>query len=384
MNCRKRILTISSVLVVTGMACGLTATPTVIPKNRENQVITATHAAQQQVDEDRQGETEQSFTLQEIHTAKVLVASLNIRRGAGSNFPIDGYVSQDEILQVFAKSSDGYWILIDPEKSGWISSSYVELDTDLDDIPVYTTEMQFEAIASFSATPTSVKPEPGEESHLTATPQSSMPPISIDRNFEIVSLSIYSQDAETIMVFGELVNKSKLPMKNIRINNYLIDDKGIITAFDTGNVLVPWWYSLSHTGLLFPGEKAPFSAYFQIQSEWKEIDHDVFYELVEHDELELSNYYRDISLQNDSIVSLDNELKNFVISGEFLNTGMSSCSTIWIIATIYDKRGEIIGMDEMVTDTEIVQPGELKAFKFPVFARGDAEDYHLLFYAFKN
>lgn len=211
-----------------------------------------------------------------------------------------------------------------------------------------------------------------------------MTPISIDRNFEIISLSIYSQDAETIMVFGELVNKSKLPMKNIRINHYLIDDKGIITAFDTGNVLVPWWYSLSNTGLLFPGEKAPFSAYFQIQSEWKEIDHDVFYELVEHDELELSNYYRDISLQNDSIVSLDNELKNFVISGEFLNTGMSSCSTIWIIATIYDKRGEIIGIDEMVTDTEIVQPGELKAFKFPVFARGDAEDYHLLFYAFKN
>lgn len=186
------------------------------------------------------------------------------------------------------------------------------------------------------------------------------------------------------MVFGELVNKSKLPMKNIRINNYLIDGKGIIAAVDTGNVIVPWWYSLSHTGLLFPGEKAPFSAYFQIPSEWEEIDHDVFYELVEHDELESSGYYRDISLQNDSIAPLDNELRNFVISGEFLNTGMSSCSTIWIVATIFDKDGKIIGMDEMVTDTETLQPGERKAFKFPIFARGDAEDYHLLFYGFKH
>lgn len=93
--------------------------------------------------------------------AKILLSSINVRSGPGTNYESIGYMIQDDIAPIIASNNAGSWYNITfGETSGWISSQVAEL--------LYTDECDPIAIAI--TIPATSTPTPTPTSTLTHTP----------------------------------------------------------------------------------------------------------------------------------------------------------------------------------------------------------------------
>ncbi|MBX3013308.1 MAG: SH3 domain-containing protein [Caldilineaceae bacterium] len=67
-------------------------------------------------------------------------ANLNVRSGAGTDYPLVGKVANGATVTIVGRSELGDWLAIqlgsDPTELGWVATSYVQLDQELTGLPV--------------------------------------------------------------------------------------------------------------------------------------------------------------------------------------------------------------------------------------------------------
>jgi uncharacterized protein YgiM (DUF1202 family) len=104
-----------------------------------------------------------SFTAAVVHaqddlpTATVLVAKLNVRSGPGTNYARLGQVSAKDVLEVVGQAQNCGWLKVQTEDlAGWVSGQrqYIKLSTACSNIPAATVAAQPAAPASGAITAT--------------------------------------------------------------------------------------------------------------------------------------------------------------------------------------------------------------------------------------
>lgn len=68
--------------------------------------------------------------------AEVVNQSANLRAGPGTQYEIAGSVEQGERLPVYGRNENGSWLLLDADEEIWIWVSLVNVEEEIDSIPV--------------------------------------------------------------------------------------------------------------------------------------------------------------------------------------------------------------------------------------------------------
>ena len=324
-------------------------------------------------------ETQQVDTT--IATATINVHSINKRSGPSGDFPSIGYAFRDDIFPVYAKNKDSTWLLIDIEESIWVAAAYVDMNIDIDLLPFVGEDLTFQPVSVPTIEITEVLQNVETAKQNTITDEIADKRIEIldfsDSNLEVLNISVYELENGNLEIFGEVKNKSNHPLKNIVVTSVLFDNNNSIKATSSNFVLVPWWYSVTNNAVLFPNERAPFAIHFSQPGTWDDINALVNYDIAR--DIDTMDIYREIKSSNSIGFAEEIHNTNFTIKGELENYGNSTCATTWIVATLFDNDGQVIGIDETVTDSKIIRPGESKPFEINLFARGKVASYILLY-----
>jgi hypothetical protein len=171
---------------------------------------------------------------------QVILNTVNVRAGPGTEFDVIHFLSRDDNAFVLDTSDDGSWYKIELEDGGvgWVGSSVVEI------IDVVVTPI--------IAAPSDSDVSESELETATATP---FPPVYV----EVFNVNHYVNQRGTLWLYGEVMNFGSEPVKRIKLTATVYDEEGLVTVIGDSYAKTPLQFSLWHTGVLHPGEYAPFS-----------------------------------------------------------------------------------------------------------------------------
>lgn len=316
-------------------------------------------------------------------TARITATSKYIRTGPSSKFSSGGFLYQGDEVTIFAKNIDGSWLLIDDSKSSWIYNQYIEVHGDLGKVPIFDQGVVFSPVTSeeeSTVNPANEEPVNAQQETISQEELISisglMPP-----NVQVSELSVFELITGGSDVYGELTNIGDKPIQNVSASVIFVgSNSGKLFKANT-LVLVPWQANLFYPGVVYPGETVPFGAHIQNVDKSQRL-----YVSVESDKADFSNdrTYTDLLLSTEIGKSIDEHPYNFEISGTILNIGNASVRSIWIVAILYDNEGKVVGMDETITDSNLLAPGENKDFLIRLTSCSSVESYALLFHAMED
>ena len=317
--------------------------------------------------------------------ATINVSRVNLRIGPGTNYAIAGKAESGDIFPIYGKISNGDWLWIDWSQPVWVATELVEIGVDMSIIPVVKDNAGTTVTADIlnSPTPEIVVTEPISTSEAigTTTPT----PVAVKARVEVVNLTSYQSTSGFVdLIFmGEVLNLRNEPLKKIDVTIELLDANGNLLDFESGRVKTPWGFNLWNTGVLYPSLKAPYRVSFDDPGSWTEFNVSIDYSLADRKDIE--NHHREVEVINDTGRPIDDILYNYQITGEVKNTGFVHCYNTWIVATLFDNDGNVIGINETVTDIDTdndkLVPGETVPFKIEMYARGEVAYYELIFFA---
>lgn len=325
-------------------------------------------------------ELEPDMSTDEIVTARVTATSKYIRTGPGGDFSGGGFLYKDDVVTIFAKSIDGYWFLIDRSKPSWIYNEHIELNGDLDKVPIFDQGILYESISTEEKNDENPGNEEQSADNLEFLTLEEL--ISNDElitpNIHVSELSVFEQISGGLDVYGEITNIGNKPIKNVKVSIIFekSNSKELLRAYAL--VLIPWQPSLSHAGVIFPGEKVPFGAHIQGIDKSQSL-----YVSVESETSDNSNdlTYTDLFLSSEKGEIVKEHPYTFEISGAIRNDGNANIRSIWIVAILYNTEGKVVGMEETITDSNLLKPSEDKNFLMRLTSRSDVESYALIFHA---
>jgi len=311
--------------------------------------------------------------------ATVIAANCNLRSGPGKNYAVVGNAKQGDVFPVFGKDETGEWIQVDWEKQVWISASLLKLDIEKSNLPV---------IVASSPSVTSTQALVQEVTQPVGTPTlapigtSTVTPIVSNGFIEVFNISTYNSDGDLI-IYGEVRNIGDKPVKHAEVSITLYDVNGNLLDTDSATVSAPLEFSAWYFGILYPSEQAPFRIIFDNPGNWKEIRTSIEYE--EATESDYSDQYKDLRVIHDTGRAINEWLFNYKVSGEIENIGDITCGPVRIVVTLYNNKGQIVGMEETgMTDVERLNPGETAPFTVEVYARGPVAYYRIIVAAIKH
>ena len=133
-------------------------TPTALPSPSETSVVAPAAATEA------------------VAQVRVDASSINVRSGPGVNYPSTGFLSEDEIVRVVARTSQESWFLVELPSGGlgWVSATVVELINPErpEQIPTAATIPAPPPTDTPTPTPTPVPPTPRPRPQRTNTPTS--------------------------------------------------------------------------------------------------------------------------------------------------------------------------------------------------------------------
>jgi uncharacterized protein YraI len=308
-----------------------------------------------------------------LGNATVTVNNANLRSGPGTTFEVVASSKFNEVLPVYGKDKDSQWVIIDLKEGIWISTMIVDLDVDINSIPVYEDEMNVTKSGEIF------------DDNSTNNDSSNYDDIETENSnifnnkIELISYSTYYSSTGDLIVLGEVMNIGESVLKSVEVTITLRDEDGNLLDFDSSYVYTPWQHNLWNTGVLYPDELAPFRISFDDAGKWVELIPDV--DFVEARESDYRKHYRDITIINHVGRSVNTFIYNYQITGELENTGDLSSGDVWIVATLYDNQNKIVGFDESLTDFDLLNPRDIKPFKVEIYARGKVDHYKLYYYA---
>ena len=168
----------------------------------------------------------------------------------------------------------------------------------------------------------------------------------------------YIDDDNLLHIVGEIVNYTDKPISQIQIS---------ATIFSNGNSEISTINAntLSHT--IMPGMKAGFDILFS-----------------KNDSILANNYeldfnYKIASAKNQVIEITTSEisrdsLDNLAIVGTITNQGEITANMINVVATLYDRDGNVVTVSKTQTQPDFLKPGDENFFLVPVFDKKQASN----------
>lgn len=219
------------------------------------------------------------------------------------------------------------------------------------------------------------EPLPTQETKPTNTPE---PALSL----EIASVSHYPSSDGDIVFFGEVVNTGDLPIAEPSVSITLYDKNGGVLVADSSTADLPLALSLWFTGVVYPGERAPFSNYIDNPGDWSDFKVDLSFE--EASASDFRRHCTDFSVTNDTGRAIDNILYNYRVSGEIENTGDKICGPVRFAVTMYNDNGDVVGVKTEMVDVEPFDPGDKVAFTIDDYVYSDVASYSILMRAIEQ
>jgi hypothetical protein len=204
-----------------------------------------------------------------------------------------------------------------------------------------------EAVVEIMATKT-LTPLPTETPLPTAT---STP--EREAEVELLETASYFDQANDFNVIGLIKNVGAVPIEDVGIT---------VTVHDASGTVVATRETFSYLDVVFPGETAPFIAYF-----FDDIPADVSYE-VEVDAEVASEFMLNLNYREFEILSAEGGLSDsgysYSILGEVHNTGEKVAESVSIHALLFNSEGALIGYATTVTKYAILSAGSTSPFEF--------------------
>ena len=175
----------------------------------------------------------------------------------------------------------------------------------------------------------------------------------------------YIGDDGMLHIVGEIQNNSKSPLNKIKILAVLIDENGDeINKFD-GKVM---------SNVLMPGMKGSFDIITTERNLDKNLGYDLDFE------------YKLAAPKSQVIEIVSSELtrdklNNVVISGTIENNGEITANMINVIATLYDRDGNVLTVSKVQTQPDFLRAGAESHFLIPIYEKSqsiNAVDYTII------
>jgi len=204
-------------------------------------------------------------------------------------------------------------------------------------------------------------------------------PIFKDEMIEIFNLSHHETHNKELVVYGEARNIGNEKLKSIQVTLSIYDTNNNILDTNHSYVKLPWGMNIWNEGVLYPNEKAPFKIILEHPGNWEKMKVSLNYDFATKGDI--ANHYHDLTILNSTGREISELFYNYQIIGEYINSGNSTCGNLWLVATAYNKDGEVIGCESGLVETGDTLPGEERQFTFDMYVRDQVEFYELLFYA---
>ena len=156
----------------------------------------------------------------------------------------------------------------------------------------------------------------------------------------------YIGDDDALHIVGEIENNLQVPLNQVNVNVTLLDEnKHIITIKETSSLV----------NIIMPGMKAPFDLILtnneakKTKSYSLELDYNISAP---------KNQVIDIT---ESELSRDNH-NNLIITGTVLNRGDITANTVAVIATLYDKEGNVAAVSRIHPEPDYLRADDYAFF----------------------
>jgi len=166
----------------------------------------------------------------------------------------------------------------------------------------------------------------------------------------------YIGDDGMLHIVGEIQNNSKSPLNKIKILAVLTDENGNeINKFD-GKMM---------SNVLMPGMKGSFD----IIAHQKDLNGDFSYDL---------DFEYNLTAPKSQVIDIvsseltRDQLNNAVISGTIENNGEITANMINVIATLYDRDGNVLTVSKVQTQPDFLRAGEESHFVIPVYEKSQS------------
>ena len=175
----------------------------------------------------------------------------------------------------------------------------------------------------------------------------------------------YIDDDGTLHIVGEIENNTTVPLNQIIITAKLLDGNG----FQIGQV-----NGESSTNVLMPGMNSAFDIII------------TGYDLHAITNYNLEFDYKITDPKNQAIEIISSELKrdsqgNLVISGMLENQGEITANMINVIATLYDRDGNVVTISNVRIQPDFLRSGDSTFFIVPIYEKSQSVfvvDYTLI------
>ena len=168
----------------------------------------------------------------------------------------------------------------------------------------------------------------------------------------------YIDDNNLLHIVGEIVNYTDKPISQIEIS---------ATTFSSTDSKITTINSNTPSHTIMPGMKAGFDILFSEKDP----------SLVNYYELNFN--YKIASAKNQVIEITSSEisrdsLDNLAIVGTITNQGEITANMINVVATLYDRDGNVVTVSKTQTQPDFLKPGDENFFLMPVFDKKQASN----------
>ena len=175
----------------------------------------------------------------------------------------------------------------------------------------------------------------------------------------------YIDDDGTLHIVGEIENNTNAPLNQIKITAKLLDGDGFQIGQISGDTT---------TNVLMPGMNSGFDIII------------TGYDLHAITNYNLEFDYKITDPKNQAIEIISSELKrdsqgNLVISGMLENQGEITANMINVIATLYDRDGNVVTISNVRIQPDFLRSGDSTVFIVPIYEKSQSVfvvDYTLI------
>jgi hypothetical protein len=183
----------------------------------------------------------------------------------------------------------------------------------------------------------------------------------------ILSGSYYYSVTDSLWFVGELKNRGDTDLSSVKVTIALKKANGDLLDVATG---------YADLEVVYPGEVAPFVVLFSEGPRGWE-DYEVSVETEPAQSWNYSFSYRQLEPFDHSGQEID--LGGYRIIGQVRNTGSQEAEYVKVVATLYNARGEVVGVRNTYAEADHIDPGESSTFEIETYSlAGPVERYSLV------
>ena len=183
--------------------------------------------------------------------------------------------------------------------------------------------------------------------------------VSSSSSFAINNTSQYVDEFGYLYILGEISNHSEESLYNITLK---------ATFFDSDGRVLGEYYRHPEISLINPNEISPFEIIYLDPSTSEKVKNFTI------DTKFQTGNKLDTKPESLFIESVNSRLDLtgfYYINGKIKNEGLQNANNVTVVATIYDKKGNVIGITKSVTEPFVIPPEQTAAFGLAVTSKSN-------------